>query len=158
MLISSIPKKFFLYISLLKRRTNANYRAFAAWRNCVFYNLFKLCVRKRSSSSHFRNVYFLYQKIRKTMHDFSVFFPWHVNILCRFVNATMTKHNPRFDTLFFFKNALCLFSFLFFFFLFVIVSPVGGKDFTDAAASFLYCRDISYNNEKHLHMSLVVRV
>ncbi|KYN12766.1 hypothetical protein ALC57_15044 [Trachymyrmex cornetzi] len=29
---------------------------------------------------------------------------------------------------------------------------VGGKNFTDAAASFLYCRDISYNNEEHLHM------
>lgn len=47
---------------------------------------------------------------------------------------------------------------LYIFFLFIIAFPVGGKDFTDAAASFLYCRDISYNNEGHLHMSLVVRV
>jgi len=71
---------------------------------------------------------------------------------CVDVNA---KHNPRFGTLFFPNNIFFLF---YFFSLFISVPRVGGKNFTDAVASFLYCRDVSYNNEEHLHMKLVVRV
>lgn len=88
------------------------------------YNLFKLLRTKEIVKFSFSKyiIYFLHQKdIRKTTHDFSVFFPRHVNILCRFVNATVTKYNPPFDTLFFSKNALYLFLFFISFFLFLLL-------------------------------------
>lgn len=71
----------------------------------------------------------------------------------------MTKANPRFDMLYFLqKYFISLFFYFVPFLLLLLQSPVGGKDFTNAVASFLYCRDMSYNNEGHLHMSLVVHV